>query len=225
MIDPNGWPSTPRATWSQLTRKYGDSTLITWAPAHYDDQIALEARQLALAGMDDLPRLTRSPRSPSILTNGTRALADVQPVVARPWVLRLYYLSMAGERLYAEFSGLTEGNARALRSQHAATVVTERGASVDNIASSALDAQCWSVARPTQRCAPCTVQGKLLPPKKRAGCVVCDGTGKVAIAPPTVRHGFRKVVFPSERPEPVMSDQPLHVVADQPTPQAAENTA
>ncbi len=103
-------------------------------------------------------------------------------------MFRVYYESMAGQKLYAEFGDLTEDRANALRKEHGGAF---KG-------SMALNAECWSVKRPFANCRVCTVKGELLPPSKRVGCQTCLGRGKVPIPVPLAKHGFRKVVFPSQ---------------------------
>jgi hypothetical protein len=204
-IDPNGWPVTLRATWSQLVRQHNDKTLITWARIVVGGDTA---RQQVLFAMDAI-RPTRAARSrTTILSNGTAALDDAPgTAAARPWTVRIYYFAANGDKVYAEFDGLTEDRATALRNEYGRTVNVGHGMQRPNPQAGAIDAECWAAKRPTKNCGPCTKDGKLLPPKKRVGCTTCQGGGKVEVPPPAALHGYRQVVWPSERTEPIEVSQ------------------
>jgi hypothetical protein len=58
-------------------------------------------------------------KSPSLEKNGAAHLADEREPPKRPWVVRIYYVSMADERCCAEFGGLTEPEAVSLASSTA----------------------------------------------------------------------------------------------------------
>jgi len=111
-IDRNGWPATARAVWSQTFNRNGSKTLITWC----DEKITvggLTAREqllLKLDGLASTPKKPRHARSIPFERNGEAALADLSERIApkRPWFVRAYYISMGGQRCYAEFGGLTE---------------------------------------------------------------------------------------------------------------------
>lgn len=104
----------------------------------------------------------------------------------RPWIVRLYFTSMADERLCTEFGGLTEPEANAIASGR--------------------DAELWSVKRPLD--VKCTGLDESDPlavhyPAYVGTCAAetwcaCRGHGMVAAPIPSVRKGVRVVVFPSE---------------------------
>lgn len=122
---------------------------------------------------------------------GARAVTAPDERPAAPWMLRIYYVSAGDDRVYAEFGGLTEANARALADEY--SKLGTRGA--------ASDAECWAVRRPMTLCkGECRDKtGKLRKKAERAACKLCSGSGKVPVPPPAPRGLWRQVRFPSEQ--------------------------
>jgi hypothetical protein len=146
------------------------------------------------AAMSKLPRYRPVIERVRPLEVGGRRVLEARPESAakRPWTVRYYFESMEGEHLAAEFSGLTEAEA------------VEATAAYPT-------AQSWSVKRPRdQRCKGLAEDDPLAKhyPNAVGACAAetwcaCRGSGSVETPLPELRRGWRLVVFPSERRDPV----------------------
>lgn len=213
-IDPNGFPATPRAVWSQVFHKNG-ATLITWKPAAYDDKIAHAAREQLLLALDGLTPAPRKPRArkpdPGALEKaGEAALKDLAKREApkRPWIVRVYYRSEDGSQCYAEFGGLTEAEATTCHSYWSGTIPRAKwdGKTWVDERDTRPEPQIWSVKRRTEQCRSCCGTGGAQDPEDIAmwkRCETCEGKALVDEPIPAPKRGWRKVVFPSERQDEV----------------------
>lgn len=144
-----------------------------------------EAVERVRAQMHKLARYTRE-RAPKLEANGARVLeAERKKQPVYPWTVRLYYESMGGEILAAEFGGLTEPEARTIAVGRDADVWGGRPKRTERCPGPPKD---WPVA-PQLANKPCTSERWCL----------CDGHGYVFPDPPHVRRDARIVVFPSEQ--------------------------
>ena len=151
------------------------------------------ARQGELfASMSKLPRMTRAQRRP-LESVGRRVLESrTEPRAKRPWVVRWYYESQAGEHLAAEFGGFTEAEAAD------AIAPFTKG-----------QVEAFPAAREHDLPCPGLAEGDDLArhyPDAVGTCqattwCACRGSGWVERPAPRVRRGYRLVVWPTERPE------------------------
>lgn len=161
---------------------------------------------LAVAGLGpDAVRPSRAvrrsyaPDPEALAACGERALC-ASTAAAEPWTVRIYYESAGGDRVCAEFRGLTEDNAIAIKSELACYDLLARK---NGRRGESHDAECWRERRPRIECRDGTCRkpcGGLKSKKERAGCEKCGGSGKVPEPIPARQSRYRLVTFPSEIP-------------------------
>lgn len=191
-----------------VRNRSGTNTLVWWHQdlsrmVQEDPHVreALAAREQMLLDIGAVRTPKRSPRSPTLEAAGAVVLAAApRERPKRPWVVRVHYVAGQapgdGERVYAEFGGLTEPQAaelvRVWRAHHP---------------------QSWAVKRPREdTCKRCDGEGEIeCETGTVAGgtntyylpCHECRGDGRAELPAPTPLEGHRRVEFPSERPESV----------------------
>lgn len=196
-----------RAT-GQIQRTFvGFAPMPEWKLAECREERQRRIRALlAVAGLGpDAVRPSRGTRrsyahDPEALAAcGDRALCD-RHVAAEPWTVRIYYESAGDDRVCAEFRGLTEANAIAIKSELSCYDLLARK---NGRRGDAHDAECWRERRPLVECRDGTCRkpcGDLKSKKERAGCEKCGGSGKVPEPIPARKSRYRLVTFPSEIP-------------------------
>lgn len=176
--------------------------------ARYEPDV-IAAREQALVDLAALkPHRDRAvPRHESHYVHGTK----VRPAIKRPWKVRIYYVSMADERCYGEFT-VTESEARAVKNAwqpnsqrwDAITQTWDRGGAT----------QCpdiWAVKRPLLTCPGCwRARSNTFKTRERKAisdaCAMCKGTAKVPELIPSPHPDWRRVDFPSEYTAPEQGD-------------------
>jgi hypothetical protein len=149
------------------------------------------ARQLdLLAKLEAVgPHRDRRAHVRSLEANGKSTLeAREEAKPKRPWFVRFYYVSDAGEKLAATFGGLTEPDAARLASVHGADKWPSKPAHADRVKCTGLD----------ESDALAEFYPKFVGACANEAWCKCRGGGLMDPPVPTLRRGYREVIFPSE---------------------------